>query len=157
MERFRPEKLNPFQRLIVAPWFVFAVMIQVALLCAVDVVRMVRDFVATPSEPIGHPSDIAIRLVVLGVFLELRGNFVKHLRGEHVAAEPRQAHLSEACEIYGGYLTVAGLFIELVESTREVLFPGAIANPVGTVSVLVLTVMSLHVMFDFVRGVARGA
>lgn len=69
---------------------------------------------------------------------------------------PEQAHLSDVCEVYGGYLTVAGLFVERTGSTRELLDFRSLAKPVGTLGVLLITAMSLHVMSDLVRAAHRG-
>lgn len=156
MDSLRPKRLNPLQRLLVARWFMYWVLANVALFCVSDVAHMTMQFLATPWDAVGDPAKIAVRLVAGGVFFELRGKFVEHLLGGEAARVPEQAHLSEVCEVYGGYLTVAGLFVELTDSTREFLDFWSLANPVGTFGVLLITAMSLHVMFDLVRAAYRG-
>lgn len=150
--------LKPFQRLLVAPRFPYLILAFVAVLGVLDMVEMIRAAYQTPFAAIGRPSSIAVRLVCVGVFLELRAAFLRHLFSpEDIAARgPQDAHLSEVCEVYGGFLTAAGLFIELVEDTRDHVHELTYANPIATFFTLGLLIFSMRMIVDVVREVIRG-
>lgn len=152
-----PAKLNPFQRLVINGWFVFGLLIYVAILGVVDVARTLRDVLEHPDLPLAYADGAALRLVCIGVFFELRGTFVVHLLGPAAAQArgPSDTHLSETCEVFGGYLLVAGIFVELFENTRELLEAFPHVNLVGTCVELILSLLSLHIMYDFVRALRR--
>ncbi len=149
--RFPPKVLNPGQRLLIQPGFVYFTITFVALLTVVDLVQMVTDlYHGVPCE---RPSHVAVRLITLGVFLELRGHVVGHLLGrEKVEADRKGRHMSEVCEAFGAHLTVGGLFLELVHDTQT-LVPGAVwVFYLGSSLTILLTAAMLHVVSDLVRG-----
>jgi hypothetical protein len=90
--------------------------------------------------------------------LRLRPAFIKHLLDEEVIAArgAKDEYLSEVCEVYGGFLTAAGLFVELVEDLREHFHELTYANPIATFFTIGLSLFALQTMLEMVRDVMRG-
>jgi hypothetical protein len=147
-----PRRLNPAQRVLVHASFLYGILAYVAALTVLDTYRMGAGL--WRGVEADRADDIAIRLVAAGVFFELRGTFRAHLVAK-TEVVPRETHVSQASEIYGGYLTVVGLFVELFEGSRSLLDGVPHAGEVVTAAVVLLSALSLHVMSDFVRDLVR--
>ncbi len=156
-----PEELNPGQRLLSSRGFVWFSLAAVALMGVADIVMLSLSLAGLMEPPhedfvVSAEYNNATRLVAIGVFFELRGSFLAHLRGPEVAEAEEESFLSEVCEVFGGYLTVVGLFMELVEGGRELLhgLPGVETG--ASVIILGLSLGSMHVIWDMIRTSLRG-
>jgi hypothetical protein len=156
-----PKSLNPFQKMLTSRGLVYVLLVMVTVLGVVDIVMLSAGLFGGWTGPhedfmVSAEYNNAIRLVAIGVFLEVRGTLVEHLRGEEVAESPPNLFLSETSEVYGATLTVLGLFMEMIEGVREVLPETFAINVAATGGILLFSLLSMHVIFNFIRDLLRG-